>query len=247
MDKRTVIVTGGARGIGRAMCVEFAKEGANIVINYSRDIESAEVTKNLCEELGAKTILISCDVSKYLDAEKLFAKCEEAFGAPHVLINNAGITRDNLLLRMSEEDFDKVIEVNLKGAFNCTKLAIAAMSKKRYGKIINIASVVGLTGNVGQANYAASKAGLIGFSKSVAKEYAKRGITVNAIAPGFIETDMTKDLPEDIKSAMLAGIPANKLGQADDIAKAAAFLASDAAGYITGQTLNVDGGMVMNG
>ena len=244
MEKRTVIVTGGARGIGRAMCLEFAKEGANIVINYSRDIESAEVTKKLCEELGATALLVSCDVSKYEDAEKLFAAAEEAFGAVSVLVNNAGITRDNLLLRMSEEDFDKVIEVNLKGAFNCTKLAVAAMSKKRYGRIINIASVVGLTGNTGQANYAASKAGLIGFSKSVAKEYAKRGITVNAVAPGFIETDMTKVLPEEIKTAMLAGIPANRFGQPEDVAKAVCFLASDAAAYITGQTLNVDGGMV---
>jgi len=246
MDKRTVIVTGGARGIGRAICVEFAKEGANIVINYSRDAEGAEATKKLCEELGATAITFSCDVAKYDEAEKLFAACEESFGTPHILINNAGITRDNLLLRMSEEDFDKVIEVNLKGAFNCTKLAVAAMGKKRYGKIINIASVVGLMGNIGQANYAASKAGLIGFGKSVAKEYAKRNITVNAIAPGFIETDMTQSLPEDIKSAMLSSIPANKFGQAEDIAKAAVFLASDAADYITGQVINVDGGMVMH-
>ena len=245
MDKRTVIVTGGARGIGRAICAEFAKEGANIVINYSKDIEGAEATKQFCEELGAKAIIFSCDVAKYSEAERLFAACDESFGTPHVLINNAGITRDNLLLRMSEEDFDKVIEVNLKGAFNCTKLAVASMSKARYGRIINIASVVGLMGNIGQANYAASKAGLIGFGKSVAKEYAKRNITVNAIAPGFIETDMTKNLPDDIKAAMLGNVPANKFGQAEDIAKAAVFLASDAAGYITGQVINVDGGMVM--
>jgi len=245
MDKRNIIVTGAGRGIGRAICIEFAKEGANIVINYSRDLESAEATKKLCEEFGAKAITVAADVAKFNEAEKLFAACEEAFGTPHILVNNAGITKDNLLLRMSEEDFDKVIEVNLKGSFNCTKLAISSMSKKRYGRIINIASVVGLSGNIGQANYAASKAGLIGFTKSVAKEIARRNITVNAIAPGFIETDMTLNLPDEVKAAMLASIPANRFGQAEDVAKVAAFLAGEAADYITGQVISVDGGMHM--
>ena len=245
MEKRTVIVTGSGRGIGRAICVEFAKEGANILINYSRDKEGAEATKTLCEELGAKAITVSADIAKYAEAEKLFTACNEIFGAPHVLVNNAGITKDNLLMRMSEDDFDKVIEVNLKGTFNCTKLAVASMSKKRYGRIISIASVVGLSGNVGQANYAASKAGVIGLTKSVAKEYAKRGITVNAIAPGFIETDMTASLADDVKTAMLGSIPAQRFGSADDVAKADAFLASDHAAYITGQVLSVDGGMHM--
>ena len=245
MEKRTVIVTGGGRGIGRALCEEFAREGANIVINYSRDEEGAKATQKLCEELGAKAIIVPADVAKYEEALKLFAACEDAFGPVQVLINNAGITRDSLIARMSEEDFDKVIEVNLKGSFNCTKLAVASMSKKRYGRIVSIASVVGLSGNAGQANYAASKAGLIGLTKSVAKEYAKRGITLNAVAPGFIETDMTAVLSEDVKAAMLANIPAARFGSAKDVAKAAAFLASDAAAYITGQVISVDGGMHM--
>ena len=245
MNMRTVIVTGASRGIGRAICLELANEHTNIVINYSKDKQGAEETASLCQAIGANCSVFSADVSKYSEAEKLFSFCSETFGPADILINNAGITRDNLVLRMSEDDFDQVIAVNLKSAFNCTKLAITAMSRKRYGRIISISSIVGLSGNIGQANYAASKAGLIGLTKSIAKEYAKRGITVNAIAPGFIETAMTDALSEDIKSAMLLQIPAARLGSPEDVAKAAAFLASENAAYITGQVISVDGGMHM--
>ena len=242
---RTAIVTGASRGIGRAICLELADENTNIVVNYSKDKSGAEETLELCQAQGAKCIISPADVSKYDEAEKLFAHCNDSFGPADILVNNAGITVDNLILRMNEEDFDKVIAVNLKSAFNCTKLAIISMSRKRYGRIISISSVVGLSGNIGQANYAASKAGIIGLTKSVAKEYAKRGITVNAIAPGFIETSMTDRLSEDVKSAMLSQIPAARLGSPEDVAKAAAFLASDNAAYITGQVISVDGGMHM--
>ena len=245
MDKKTAIVTGASRGIGRAICLELANEYTNIVINYSKDSEGAEETLELCQNLGASCTIFAADVSKYDEAQKLFLHAQENFGSVDILINNAGIARDNLLLRMSEDDFDQVIAVNLKSAFNCTKLAITAMSRKRYGRIISISSIVGLSGNIGQANYAASKAGIIGLTKSVAKEYAKRGITVNAIAPGFIETAMTDKLTEDIKATMLSQIPTARLGSPTDVAKAAAFLASDNANYITGQVISVDGGMHM--
>ena len=245
MNTRTVIVTGASRGIGRAICLELANEYTNIIINYSKDKAGAEETLELCRSKGAKCEIFAADVSKYDEAGKLFTYCNEVFGPLDILINNAGIARDNLLMRMNEDDFDQVIAVNLKSAFNCTKLAVNAMSRKRHGRIISISSVVGLCGNIGQANYAASKAGIIGFTKSVAKEYAKRGITVNAIAPGFIETAMTDILSEDIKTAMLSQIPAAKLGTPEDVAKTVTFLAGDNASYITGQVISVDGGMHM--
>lgn len=242
---KTAIVTGASRGIGRAVCVKLSQLGANIVVNFAGNREQAEETCKLCEGFGVKAIAVQANVADMAQCEALFKTAEDTFGSADILINNAGITRDTLLMRMSQEDFDSVISINLKGAFNCTKLACRPMFKKRAGRIVNITSVVGITGNIGQSNYAASKAGLIGFTKASAKELALRGITVNAVAPGFIETDMTADLKDDIKNAMLGQIPLSRPGKAEDVANAAAFLCSEEASYITGQVLCVDGGMVM--
>ena len=239
------IVTGGSRGIGKEICLKFASLGANLVINYIGDKTQAEDTKAECEKLGAKVALSEGDVSKMADCEKLFQTAMDTFGRVDILVNNAGITRDNLLMRMSEEEFDAVIAVNLKGTFNCMKQAARPMMKQKYGKIINMASVVGVTGNAGQVNYAASKAGVIGMTKSMAKELANRGVTVNAIAPGFIRTAMTDVLSDDVKAEITRVIPMGIMGETEDVANLAAFLASDASRYITGQVINVDGGMVM--
>ena len=245
LKDKIAIVTGGSRGIGKEICLKFASLGANLVINYIGDKTQAEDTKAECEKLGAKVALSEGDVSKMEDCEKLFQTAMDTFGRVDILVNNAGITRDNLLMRMSEEEFDAVIAVNLKGTFNCMKQAARPMMKQKYGKIINMASVVGVTGNAGQVNYAASKAGVIGMTKSMAKELANRGVTVNAIAPGFIRTAMTDVLSDDVKAEITRVIPMGIMGETEDVANLAAFLASDASRYITGQVINVDGGMVM--
>ena len=245
LKDKIAIVTGGSRGIGKEICLKFDSLGANLVINYIGDKTQAEDTKAECEKLGAKVALSEGDVSKMADCEKLFQTAMDTFGRVDILVNNAGITRDNLLMRMSEEEFDAVIAVNLKGTFNCMKQAARPMMKQKYGKIINMASVVGVTGNAGQVNYAASKAGVIGMTKSMAKELANRGVTVNAIAPGFIRTAMTDVLSDDVKAEITRVIPMGVMGETEDVANLAAFLASDASRYITGQVINVDGGMVM--
>lgn len=242
---KVALVTGAGRGIGKAIALKLAKLGAAIVVNYrSSEKEARELIEEI-EGLGGKAEAVQGDVSKIEDAEKVVKFAVEKFGRLDVLVNNAGITKDTLLLRMKEEDFDKVLEVNLKGVFNCTKHASSIMLKQKSGKIINISSVIGLIGNAGQSNYAAAKAGIIGFTKSVAKELGARGITVNAVAPGFISTDMTEVLSDKIKEKLLENVPLRKLGNPEDVANLVAFLASDNANYITGQVINVDGGMVM--
>lgn len=243
--RRAAIVTGGSRGIGRAVCLALAAQGLDIVVNYAGSAAAAAETAALCEEKGVKAITVQADVSTAQGADALFEAAIAAFGRVDVLVNNAGITRDGLILRMTEEDFDQVISTNLKGAFLCAKKAARIMMKQRYGRIISISSVVGVHGNAGQANYAASKAGLIGMTKSLAKELGSRHITANAVAPGFIDTDMTRVLPEAAKTALLGQIPLGALGRPEDIGSAVAFLASEQAGYITGQVLGVDGGMGM--
>lgn len=243
MDKKTCIITGSSRGIGRGCAILFAKNGYNVVVNYSSN-EPTELLNELTE-MNASFISIKGDISNEVDAVMLVEETVKAFGKVDVLINNAGITKDNLMLRMKTEDFKKVIDVNLVGTFNMTKAASAVMMKKRVGRIINISSVVGLRGNAGQVNYASSKAGVIGLTKSVAKELAKRNITCNAIAPGFIETDMTGALSDKVKENILSDIPLGTLGQVEDIANLAYFLASDESKYITGQVIAVDGGMSM--
>lgn len=243
LKNKTVVITGSSRGIGRGLAIQFAKERANIVLNARKEI-APELIEEI-ESYGVKTHVVLGDIQYMDDAKKLITEAKETFGSVDVLINNAGITRDMLLMRMKEEEFDSVINVNLKGTFNTTQQVSSIMLKQKSGTIINMSSVVGLTGNAGQANYAASKAGVIGLTKSVARELASRGITCNAIAPGFIETDMTDVLSDKVKEATVAQIPLKKLGQVEDIARAAVFLATNK--YITGQVINVDGGMVMNG
>lgn len=242
---QTAVVTGGSRGIGRAVCLELAKGGANVVLCYAGNAAAAEETAAACQTLGAKALAVRCDVSDAAQVQMLMDTAVQSFGGIHILVNNAGITRDNLLLRMSEEDFDAVMDTNLKGTFLCMKAVARTMVRQRYGRIVNLSSVVGLRGNAGQLNYAASKAGVIGLTKSMAKELASRGITANAVAPGFIETDMTAVLSEEARNALLPSIPAAHLGKPEDVAKAVAFLASEDAAYITGQVLAVDGGMAM--
>lgn len=244
-EGKVAIVTGGSRGIGKEVAKKLADLGANLAINYTSKEEEALKTKSEIEALGVKCIALKCDVSKSNEVNEMVDSIIKEFGKIDILVNNAGITKDGLLMRMNEEDFDRVIDINLKGVFNCTKAVTKSMMKKRFGKIINISSVVGVIGNPGQANYCASKAGVIGFTKSVARELASRNINVNAIAPGFIETDMTKVLGDNLKQSMLLNIPKNTFGKPEDIANVVAFLASDMAGYITGQVINVDGGMVM--
>ncbi len=251
MALKKAIVTGGTRGIGRAIVKEFATKKINgetfadVAFIYNSCDECARSLINELADAGSEAIAYKIDVSSFDEVQNAVKEIISKFGAVDILVNNAGITKDNLLMRMSEADFDRVIEVNLKSAFNFTKAVSRQMLKQRSGKIINITSVVGLTGNAGQANYSASKAGLIGFTKSVAKEFASRGINVNAIAPGYIATEMTEELNDAQKEALLGLIPLNRMGTPEDVAKAAAFLASDDASYITGQVITVDGGMVM--
>jgi 3-oxoacyl-[acyl-carrier protein] reductase len=242
---KVAVVTGAGKGIGRAIALKFAQHGASIVINYRSSAKEAEEVIQEIRKNGGKAEMVQGDVSSFEDADKVIKFAVLSFGRLDILVNNAGITKDTLLLRMKEEDFGKVIDVNLKGVFNCTKHASAVMLKQKSGRIINISSVVGLMGNAGQANYAAAKAGILGFTKSIAKELGTRGITVNAIAPGFITTDMTEVLPDKVKEKLIENVPLKRLGSPEDVANLAAFLASDNASYITGQVINVDGGMVM--
>ena len=242
---RLALVTGAARGIGRAVALELARNGFDVAVNFNRSAEAAEALVKEIEALGVRAGAFQADVSDREQAEALFKKVREALGPVEVLVNNAGITRDTLLMRMKPEDWDAVLSANLNSAFYCTKEAIRDMAKARWGRIVTISSVVGLTGNAGQANYAASKAGLIGFTRSVAREYAARGITANAVAPGFIDTSMTEGLKEDVKAAISAQIPAGHIGAPEDVARAVAFFAREESAYITGQVLAVDGGMTM--
>ncbi len=245
LEGKCALVTGASRGIGKAIAIALAKEGAKVAINYAGSTEKAEAVKKEIEAAGGTAILAQTDVADAELVQAMVKSVYETFGKIDILVNNAGITRDGLLMRMKPEDFDAVISTNLKGVFNVTKSASRFMMKKRYGRIINMASVVGLIGNAGQTNYAAAKAGVIGFTKSCAKELASRGITVNAVAPGCIDTDMTAVLSDEIKAEMLKNIPLARMGTPEDVAKAVLFLASDESAYITGQVLNVDGGMVM--
>lgn len=242
---KTAIVTGGSRGIGRAIAVDLAAEGANVAVIYAGNTAAAEETAALIKAQGGSAAAMQCDVSDGDAVNDMIAAVKEQFGAVHILVNNAGITRDGLLMRMKEGDWQAVIDTNLSGVFHCTKGVTKLMMKQRSGVIINITSVVGETGNAGQANYAAAKAGIIGFTKAAAKELASRGIRVNAVAPGCIDTDMTAVLSDAVKEDMLRSIPLGRVAQPQEVAKAVVFLASDNASYITGQVLNVDGGMVM--
>ena len=242
---KCAVITGASRGIGKCIATKFAKEGANVVINYRNNEEEALKVKQELEDLGSQVLVVKADVSELEQAEKLIKQAKKEFGKVDILVNNAGITKDNLIIRMKEEDFDSVIKTNLKGAFNCLKAVTPIMLKQKYGKIVNMSSVVGVVGNPGQVNYCASKAGLIGMTKSLAKEIGSRNITVNAIAPGFIDTDMTKILSDDQKKKILSQIPLNKFGNVEDIANVALFLASENSNYITGQVIHVDGGMAM--
>ncbi len=245
LQNKVALVTGASRGIGRACALALAQSGAQVVINYRGQQQAADALVAQIEQAGGKAIAVQADVSQADDVERLVKGTTDAFGRLDILINNAGITRDNLLLRMKDAEWDDVLNTNLRGTFLLTKAVLRPMMKARWGRIISISSVVGLTGNAGQANYAAAKAGLIGFTKSVAREMASRSITANVVAPGFIDTDITKDLSDDIKTAVVNTIPAGRFGQPDDVAAVVAFLASDHAAYITGQTLAVDGGMTM--
>ncbi|MFR5644521.1 MAG: 3-oxoacyl-[acyl-carrier-protein] reductase [Clostridium paraputrificum] len=242
---KCAVVTGAAKGIGKAIALKLASSGVNIVLNYRSSEDKAIETEKEILSLGVEVLRVKGDISKPNDVENLIDSAKKKFGKIDIMVNNAGITKDTLLLRMKEEDFDSVINVNLKGVFNCLKAITPVMVKQKEGKIINLSSVVGLVGNAGQVNYAASKAGVIGMTKSLAKEIGSRGITVNAVAPGFIETDMTYVLGDKFKEEAKKNIPLKRLGKAEDVAEVVAFLASDSANYITGQVIHVDGGMVM--
>lgn len=245
MENKTAIVTGAAKGIGRAIAIRLAEKGFNIVLNYRSSEEKAIETAKEIEAKGVTVLRVQGDITNADEVLNLIEKAKEKFGSIDVMVNNAGITKDNLILRMKEEDFDDVINTNLKGVFNCLKSITPVMVKQKMGKIINISSVVGVAGNAGQVNYAASKAGVIGMTKSLAKEIGSRGITVNAVAPGFIETDMTEVLNDKSKEEAKKSIPLKRLGKPQDVANVVAFLASDDANYVTGQVIHVDGGMVI--
>jgi len=244
LKDQIVLVTGGARGIGKAIAENFAKKGAHLVI-ADISLSSAEETAREIAATGVRTLALGLDVSKSGDVTATFEKIIKEFGRIDAVINNAGITKDGLILRMKEEDWDAVININLKGVFLCSKEAVKLMVKQRYGRIVNIASVVAFIGNPGQANYSASKAGIVGLTRTIAAEYASRGVTVNAVAPGFIATAMTEALPDNIRQEMLKSIPVGKFGSVDDVANAVAFLASPDNGYVTGQVIHVNGGMYM--
>ncbi|GAA0612527.1 3-oxoacyl-[acyl-carrier-protein] reductase [Virgibacillus siamensis] len=242
---KSALVTGASRGIGRSIALELAKQGANVAINFAGNEAKAQSVVEEIEQLGVKSFKVQADVANGDQAKAMVKEVANEFGSLDILINNAGVTRDNLLMRMKEEEFDQVINTNLKGVFQCTKAVARQMMKQKYGRIVNVASIVGVSGNPGQANYVAAKAGVIGLTKSTAKEFASRNILVNAVAPGFISTDMTDALSDEQRESMLAMIPLAKLGTPEDVAKVVRFLASDDASYITGQTIHIDGGMVM--
>jgi 3-oxoacyl-[acyl-carrier protein] reductase len=244
-EGRVAIVTGGGRGIGRAIAYRLAAEGANLAISYRSNDAAAEETAKTVRVAGVKCELFKGDVASPENVEALFKGVSEAFGRVDVLINNAGITRDNLMMRMKEDEFDEVLRTNLKSTYLCTRAALRPMVRARWGRIVNVSSVVGLVGNAGQANYAASKAGIVGFTKSVAREVAQRGITVNAVAPGYVETELTGSLPEDVKDQIRGQVPMGRFGEAEEVAEVVAFLAGEGAAYVTGQTIAVDGGMTM--
>ena len=241
---KNAIITGASRGIGREIALTLAENGANIVINYRNYNNEIEALVKDIEAKGVKIVTVKCDVSNFEEVENLISEAKEKLGSIDILVNNAGITKDGLLMRMKQEDFESVLDVNLKGVFNTTKLITPIMMKQRAGKIINISSVVGLVGNAGQCNYAASKAGVIGFSKSIARELAPRGVNINVVAPGYIDTDMTNGLSDKVKESILQTIPMKKMGSTKDVANLVLFLSSGLSDYITGQVINVDGGMV---
>ncbi len=242
---RIAIVTGGGRGIGSAVAVRLAKEGADVAISYRSNDDTAENTAEEVRVAGARCEIFKGNVASPEDVEALITGVSDAFGRIDILVNNAGMTRDNLMVRMKEEEFDDVIGINLKGTYLCTRAVLRSMIRARWGRIVNVSSVVGLVGNAGQANYAASKAGIIGFTKSVAREVAQRGITANVVAPGYVETELTGSLPEEVKDQIRDQVPAGRFGEAEEVAEVVAFLAGEGAGYVTGQTVAVDGGMTM--
>lgn len=244
-EGKVAIVTGGARGIGRAIALRLAREGASVVVNYLSNQAAADKVVSQIQAAGGQAIAAQCDVSNVVQAQALVDRAREEFGRVDVLVNNAGTTRDTLIMRMTEEDWDLVIDTNLKGAFNCIKAASRPMVKQRYGRIVNVTSVSGLDGNAGQANYASAKAGLVGLTKTVAKELGSRGITCNAVAPGYVATDLTSSLPEDLVQLAIERAPLGRAGTGEDIAAAVAFLASDEASFVTGQILAVDGGLLI--
>ncbi|WP_144494372.1 3-oxoacyl-[acyl-carrier-protein] reductase [Bacillus pumilus] len=246
LTNKTAVVTGASRGIGRSIAIDLAKKGANVVVNYSGNEAKANEVVDEIKALGQQAFAVKADVSNAEEVQALMKQAIDTFGSIDILVNNAGITKDNLLMRMKENEWDDVININLKGVFNCTKAVTRQMMKQRSGRIINLASVVGVCGNPGQANYVAAKAGVIGLTKTTAKELATRHITVNAVAPGFISTDMTDKLDENVQTEMLKQIPLARFGAPEDISNVVVFLASEGAGYITGQTIQVDGGMVMS-
>ena len=243
---RVAIVTGAGRGIGRAVALRLAAEGARVAISYRSNDDAARETADAVREAGVECEVFKGDVASAEDVRALFEGVSAAFGRLDILVNNAGLTRDNLMMRMKEEEFDEVLRTNLGGTYLCTRAALRPMIRARWGRIVNVSSVVGLVGNAGQANYAASKAGIIGFTKSVAREVAQRGITANAVAPGYVETELTGSLPEDVKEAIRAQVPMGRFGEAEEVAEVVAFLAGEGAGYVTGQTIAVDGGMTMH-
>jgi 3-oxoacyl-[acyl-carrier protein] reductase len=244
-EGRVAIVTGGGRGIGRAVALRLANEGADVAISFRSNDEAAEAAAEDVRAAGVRCEIFKGDIASPDDVGAMVKGVSDAFGRIDILVNNAGLTRDNLMMRMKEEEFDEVINTNLKGTYLCTRAVLRPMIRARWGRIVNISSVVGLVGNAGQANYAASKAGIIGFTKSVAREVAQRGITANVVAPGYVETELTGSLPEEVKDQIRGQVPAGRFGEAGEVAEVVAFLAGDGAGYVTGQTVAVDGGMTM--